>query len=298
MEKNTICRIRSMTKPFVGTALLMLMEQELLSITNKVSDYIPSFDNEKSREITIEHLLTHTGGFEQPGYPGGPEDYENLQQLVDAVGTAGPTYTPGERFSYSDGGSSTLAYLVTLLSGMPVEDFIRSHILDPLSMSDTFCNLSEDDPRRPRVSCTYALTSTGEWFKYWDNFDPQVVPFFRGSGGIYSTTTDYSRFLAMWIDQGVSGSLRFLTPATVQQALTPSAQSTAAGSPYGFQWIIYDDPIFGHGGSDGTVAWADPENDLMILYFTQSRGNQTAREIIELVLEVLQLRTVPPIIRI
>jgi CubicO group peptidase (beta-lactamase class C family) len=286
MERNTICRIRSMTKPIVGTAILMLMEQERLSITDKVALYIPSFNNEKSREVTIEQLLTHTGGFEDPGYPGTAVDYGSLKELVDAVGTSGPTYTPGERFLYSDGGSSTLAYIVTVVSGMPVEDFIQTNILGPLGMVDSFCNLTEDDPRRSRVSCTY-WQNAGEWVKYWDNHDPQVVPFFRGSGGIYSTTTDYARFLTMWVDEGISGSMRFLTPGTVRQALTPSPQSIEGNFPYGFQWSIYDEPTFGHSGSDGTLAWADPVEDLMIFYFTQSRRNNTTGEIVNIVLEAL-----------
>ena len=286
MERNTICRIRSMTKPIVGTSILMLMEQEKLLITDKAAQYIPSFNNEKSGEVTIEQLLTHTAGFEDPGYPGSAADYGSLKELVDAVGFAGPTYTPSERFIYSDGGSSTLAYIVTIVSGMPVEDFIQANIIDPLGMADSFCNLTEDDPRRSRISCTYRQ-SAGGWVKYWDNHDPQVLPFFRGSGGIYSTTTDYARFLTMWVDEGISDSMRFLTPSTVRQALTPYPQSIEGNYPYGFQWTIYNDSIFGHSGSDGTLAWANPAEDLMIFYFTQSRGNDTTGEIVSVVLEAL-----------
>jgi CubicO group peptidase (beta-lactamase class C family) len=136
--------------------------------------------------------------------------------------------------------------------------------------------LTEGDSRRPRVSCTYA-GGKGKWRKYWDNSSPQAVPYFRGSGGIYSTTADYARFMAMWMDRGEAGSQRFLQPETIQLALTTSPLSDGGDNGYGYQWQVHKKtPLtFGHGGSDGTLAIAIPEEDLIFLYFTQSRGNRT-----------------------
>ncbi len=287
MAKHTICRMRSMTKPYVGTSILMLAELNRLSLSDRVSKYLPSYRNEKCESITIQQLLTHTGGFEQPGYPFGPRFYKNLDSLVVKIGALGPRWEPGERYNYSDAGSSTLAYLVTIISGRPVESFIQENILDKLGMSDTFCNLGEEDPRRPQVSCTYS-GGKGKWRKYWDNSSPQVVPYFRGSGGMYSTTTDYARFLAMWMDKGRTATQKFLTDETVEQALKPAALSKNGDWGYGYQWeIIRETPlVFGHGGSDGTMALAIPEDDLIFLYFTQSRGNTTRRQMRSLFFEV------------
>jgi CubicO group peptidase (beta-lactamase class C family) len=277
MEKNTICRIRSMTKPIVGTAILMMAEDGKLAVSDKVSKYISAFDNEKCREITIEQLLYHTGGFEQPGYPGWATAYSNLQGIVDAVANAGPSYTPGERYSYSDGGSSTLAAIVTEVSGAAVEDFIQTRLFDPMKMNDSFCVLDDEDPRRPRISCTYRIDETSRtWVKYWDNHNPPQLTYFRGSGGVYSTTTDYAKFLNMWMHQGEWENQRYLQVSTVEQAFTPSRQSISAHYPYGYHWALFNDGVFGHGGSDGTLAIASPTNDLLVLYFTQSRGNSTS----------------------
>jgi len=287
MEKNTICRLRSMTKPFVGTSILMLSEQGKLALSDRVAKYFPSYKNEKCQNITIEQLITHTGGFKQPGYPWGPNFYKDLKSLVETIGKSGPSFAPGERYVYSDAGSSTLAYIVTEISEMPVEDFIQKNILDKLGMSNTFCNLTEDDPRRSAVSCTYS-GGKGTWNKYWDNSSPQAVPYFRGSGGIYSTTTDYARFLAMWMDEGSAGSRQFLKSETVKQALTPSDLSKNGNGGYGFHWEIYkkSELVFGHRGSDGTLAIAAPQKDLMFLYFTQSRGNKTVSEMLYLFFDV------------
>jgi len=286
MEKNTICRVRSMTKPFVGTSILMLMEEGKLSLNDKASKYLPDFDNEECREITIEQLLKHTGGFEQPGYPGWAGNYNNLLEIVHALANAGPTYTPGTQFFYSDGGSSTLAAIITVVSGMPVEDFIQTKIFDPLEMDDSFCILTEDDPRRSRISCTYS-GSTRNWTKYWDNNDPPQVPFFRGSGGIFSTVSDYGIFLAMWMNNGYWNSTRFLDSTTVQMALEPSPESLSADYPFGMHWQIYNDPVFSHTGSDGTLGSADPSKELLVLYFTQSRGNETLYRISGVINSVL-----------
>jgi CubicO group peptidase (beta-lactamase class C family) len=286
MEKNTICRVRSMTKPFVGTAILVLYEQGKLLLSDRASKYISAFDNEKCHEITIEQLLKHTAGFTQPGYPGWASDYNNLQEIVEAVAQAGPTYPPHTKYSYSDGGSSTLAAIVTEVSGMPVEDFIQTKIFVPLGMKDSFCILNENDPRRSRISCTYSGESNN-WVKYWDNNDPPQVPFFRGSGGIYSTVSDYARFLEMWMNYGTWNSIHFLDSLTVKMALTPSTQSLVAHHPYGLHWRIYDDPVFSHTGSDGTLGSADPSKDFLVLYFTQSRGNSTLGYISDVVANIL-----------
>jgi CubicO group peptidase (beta-lactamase class C family) len=170
---------------------------------------------------------------------------------------------------------------------MPAEEYIQTHILDKLDMDDTACNMFQDNPLRPRVSSTYRRMQN-RWFKYWENTRPQAVPYFRGSGGMYSTTTDYARFLALWMDKGKSENQRLLSPETVQAALTTSALSRNNDQGYGYQWQVFSESegVFGHGGSDGTLAMAFPRDDLMLLCFTQSRGGKTISEIRSLFLEV------------
>ena len=287
MQTDTICRMRSMTKPFVGTSILMLAERGKLGITDKVSKYVPSFRNDKCRDITIEQFLTHTGGYDQPGYPGGPNFYPDLAALVEKIGEIGPTHTPGIRYNYSDAGSSTLAYIVSEVSGIPADEFIRKNIIDPLGLEDTDCNMFKDNPLRPRVSSTYRRMGKN-WMKYWVNTMKQAVPYFRGSGGMYSTTLDYAKFLAMWMDRGESGGKRFLSPEMVERALTPSPLSIGGDEGYGCQWQIFrkSEGVFGHGGSDGTIAIAFPKGDLMFLCFTQSRGGSAVSQMRSLFFEV------------
>ena len=103
--------------------------------------------------------------------------------------------------------------------------------------------------------------------------------------GFYSTTADYARFLAMVMDGGVVDGTQLLSKAAITRMLTPVSKSTIptgfAGlrSSYGQLMHLYhkDGEViaFGHSGSDGTYAWAWPARDLMVLYFTQSRGSIT-----------------------
>jgi len=296
MGKNSIFRIRSMTKPIVGTAVLMLADQGKLELKDPVARYLPSFDNDLSRNITITQLLYHSGGFSDPGYPKSLNDYRNLREAVDALGVKGPETEPGSSFVYSDGGSATLGALVAEVSGMPVEGFIEKYLLDPLGMDDTLTFLSRDDPRRLRVSSTYETSDNREGFqKYWDSTDPQKLPFFRASGGIYSTPVDYAKFLSMWMDKGRTEGVRFLSQKMIDQALSPGSIPQ-----YGMHWNLLwedsdrDDDItaralsgFGHLGSDGTLAFAFPEKDIMILYFSQSRGGSTPMDFLKTVREHL-----------
>ncbi len=295
-ERNTICRIRSMTKPFVGTAILMLAEAGELSLEDPVSKHIGSFDNERSSGITIRHLLTHTGGFTQPGYPEPLRSYDGLRDAVDAVGEAGPQNPPATEWIYSDAGSATLGAIVAQVSGMPAEEFIRREIVEPLDLNDTFLNLTDDSPLRPRVASTYQRAPSGSFRKYWDSSSPQVMQFFRASGGMYSTTSDYARFLQLWMDHGTLDSVQLLSPETVSSALEVAPLSREV-HPYGFQWQIFAPaetgatanlPTFGHGGSDGTLAWAIPDLQVIVVYFTQSRGGDTSQQIRDIVERALR----------
>ena len=297
MRARTICRIRSMTKPFVGTAVQLLVEDGRLALDDAVADHLPSFDHDAAAAITVRQLLHHEGGFTQPGYPADVTGYANLAAAVDAVGAAGPKHEPGTAFVYSDAGSATLGALVAAVSGKSCEEFIHARILTPLGLDDTLCNLAMDDPRRPRVASTY-IRRGAEFNKYWDREQPQQMPFFRASGGMYSTTVDYARFLTAWIDASASASAvesadappTLLGRSAARAALQPSAHTRDRAFGYGQHWQVFrarpgapfrtgeQRPLFGHGGSDGTFAIADPERDWIACYFTQSRGNRTIPE--------------------
>jgi CubicO group peptidase (beta-lactamase class C family) len=290
MPINTLFNIRSMTKPVVGMAIQVLADEGSLSLEDRVADYLPAFDNERSGDITIEHLLTHRSGLPMSMIVASFDEYDSLRMLADAAGELGPDFEPGSAFRYSDAGFDVLGALVEVVSGVPLQQFIQGHILAPLGMTETVTLVQAGDPRRDRIASLYYGTR-GEWNRIWSPEEEPLYPFAMGSQSLYSNPLDYARFLALWMDEGSVGDERLLSPKAARRALTPVSDSGLPGGfpdlrlDYGQAWLIYvpeDAPegdgqmaLFGHSGSDGTWAWAWPDQDLMVLYFTQSRGQGT-----------------------
>ena len=283
LKTNSIYRIRSMTKPFIGTAILMLYEDARLKLDDPVSNYLPSFKNEKSGEITIKECLLHKAGFEQTDMPAGYWETGNLREAVDLLGKMGPPNEPGQYFRYSDKNSATLGAIVCEITGKPVEAFIEERILKPLGMHSTFSHFHPDSSWAERMNSTYRYSGNG-FNKYWDNTQQQTTPFFRASGGLYTTTMDYARFLQFWMDKGVVGEGALLNKSTIDLAINPPDRTIQGSHGYGLHWELFPPipsdalPAFGHGGSDGTLAMAIPSKNLRILFFTQSRGTRAIGE--------------------
>ena len=287
MERNSIFCVRSMTKPLVGTAIQMLIEEGKLALDTPVKSVLPSFDGPETGKITVEHLLTHTGGLPLTTMSRPLTGYADIVEVAAEAAEKGPDFEPGSRFQYSDAGSDTLGAIVSKIAGMPVEQFVQRRILDPLGMKETLTLLGQDEAVRKRVPSAYS-GGTGSWTKHWEPSDPPIFPLFLTSQSLYSTIMDYARFLALWMDDGRAGDRRLISTEAVTRALEPANEIGFYPSGfdrlqayYGQQWMVYAEPVegapgkwvvFGHGGSDGTHAWVWPELDLMVLFFTQSRG--------------------------
>ncbi|MFB3785400.1 MAG: serine hydrolase domain-containing protein [bacterium] len=293
MERNTLFNIRSMTKPVTGAAAQILIDEGRLSLEDPVSTYIPGFLNGRSAEATIDQLLTHRSGLPLSILTR-LDEYSSLYDMANAIGEKGPQFSPGTKFWYSDAGSEALGAVGEVASGMGLEAFVNQRLLGPLGMSDSFYQMPADDPRWERVASDYA-SSQGEWIRFYKPGGKSMYPFAWGSQSLYSTPADYAKFLAMWMDRGLAlNGQRILSADAVTRTLAPVSAMTQLNSnapmPSGFPGlnvfygrlaIVYmeraasspQNPIvIGHSGSDGTWAWAWPELDLIVLYFTQSRG--------------------------
>src|SRR5688572_2689737 len=127
MEKDTMFRMASNTKPVIGTAVSILVERGKLKYDDPVRKYIPTFDNYQSGFIQVRHLLTHTSGFRinslfiQPYLPN-----PTLQGEVARFGPVGAAVIPGSSYSYSNPGFNTLGALIEIASGQPLETFLRN----------------------------------------------------------------------------------------------------------------------------------------------------------------------------
>ncbi len=286
LEVDAVYCVRSMTKPLVGTAIQMLIDEGRLGLDTPVSTILPIFKRPETAKITVEQLLTHTAGFPFTTLSKALIDYPDLA-AVAAEATTKLIFEPGTRFEYSDAGSDTLGAIVAKLTGAPAEAFIQKRILDPLGMEDTFPLLGNNPQLRRRIPSAYS-GGTGSWTKHWQPTNPAIFPIFLTSQSLYTTTSDYARVLALWLDKGRFGDQNLLSPEAITRALAPAQRMEHYPSQfgdldlfYGQQWMVHAQALdngtwqlrlFGHDGSDGTHAWAWPELDLMVLFFTQSRG--------------------------
>ena len=296
MEKNSRFNLRSMTKPLTGAAAQILIDEGKLGLEDKVSKYLPGFRNEKSGDITVRQLLTHRSGLPLTILTSQAEmiKHGSLASVANATGERGPQFEPDEKFWYSDAGTEVLGAVVEAAAGMPLQEFVTDRLLKPLGMTNSRYIIGDQPVNDAAVVSLYS-GGRGAWKRYWKPGDNPFYPFALGSQSLYGTPQDYARFLALLMDRGTAGDTRLLSEEAVERILKPASRMSTLGSDtvmptgfphlevhYGQMAVLYlkengEEPrepeIFGHTGSDGTYAWAWPEHDLMVLFFTQSRGS-------------------------
>lgn len=295
MERNTMFRMASNTKPLISTSVAILAERGKLRYADPVRKYIPSFDNYKSGFITIDQLLSHTSGFRintlflEPYLSPSPEhpDAPTLQLEVARFGEVGAAVAPGTTYSYSNPGFNTLGAVIEIAAGKPLDVFLRDEIYRPLGMVDTYNHevAGKLDGNLSRMGAVYYTRKDGNWVAGWKPGDAAQVPFVRASGGLISTAWDYAIFLQTFLNGGSYGNVTLLKPETVKLMTTvhtPPIPGNAGG--YGYGWMLDGNGIYSHGGSDGTFAWVDPGRNIIGLVFTQTpRGANPTQKFMELV---------------
>ena len=294
MQKDAIFRIMSMTKPVVGVAVLMLVEEGKLRLTDPVSRFIPELQNLKvtvlnpegvaqptnaiaaplptrtvdaARTITVRDLLTHTSGLMSGGasasqvsqVPIGPG--ESLAVVVPRLKNVPLDFQPGTRWAYSaQYGFDVLARVVEVASGMPFDRFTKQRILEPLGMKDTFFYPATGNPRIASLyqSVNGQLRSQPEGA--WVN-----GAFFSGGGGLFSTTEDYLQFALMLMNGGQHDGKRLLSTRTVALMASAFAPDTlpgrAAGEGWGLSVRVVSDPAARNTFlSKGSFGWSGAYN--------------------------------------
>ena len=190
MEKDTIFRIYSMTKPITSVALMMLYEQGKFQLYDPVSKYIPEYGKtkvlnkvsylgqelvEQDSPMTIHHLLTHTSGLTygffmddsiEDMYRKSPfrDPSLNLEDKMKGMAELPLKFQPGTRWNYSIA-TDVCGYLVQVLSGMPFETFLQEKIFNPLGMVDTHFQVPEDKLNRFASLYQHNFKDNSAWFK-------------------------------------------------------------------------------------------------------------------------------------
>ena len=253
MRKDAIFRMASMSKPVTGVAILILMEEGKLRLTDPVSRFIPEFKNPKvailkttsgargaapatpgqpppapeiytvpaERELTIRDLMTHTNGLETGG-PGSREGARisprntssNLAAYVPTLGAVPLDFQPGSKWQYSAlSGIETLGRIVEITSGMTFDQFLQKRMFEPLGMKDTAFFPTDD--RMPRVVTLYERRPPAPLTRTDTPAWLATKTLFSGGGGLWSTAEDYMQFGQMLVNGGQLNGKRLLSPRTV-----------------------------------------------------------------------------------
>jgi len=279
MAKDTLFRMASNTKAVTAAAIMKLVEQDKVALSDAAKRWFPTFASGSAADITVQHLLTHTSGFTIDSLflrplTGPSEQHPDAPNLVlecARFGEVGPTAKPGTRYSYSNPGYNTLAGIVTIAGGEEFEAFCRRTLYDPIGMRDA--SNHEDRVDRKRMSAVMRRRANGTWRATWSIDSPATLPFVRGSGGMISTAVDYAKFGRVFLTGGLAGERRVLSAASVA-AMTRNQIPHIEGRRYGFGWVTAADGSFSHTGSDGTMVWCDPARDLVGMVLTQTQGNR------------------------
>ena len=288
-QLDTIVRLDSLTKPITAAAVLMLVDDGKLKLSDPVSKYIPAFENIRvgdgasipTRSITIHDLLTHTAGL--AGYS--PEvdalwDSDSNLEFANGIAALPLRHNPGEGFQYGNA-YEVLPAVVAQVSGLKFEEFVAARILRPLGMSDT--SFIVPNNKRDRYSSLYSKNESGELVIMSKPSDPETEKFASGGGGLKSTVKDFHKFATMLMNKGrydgreVLSAQAFdsMTKMQVNPNL-PGAWQGARGWGYGMA-VTYrakEDEFrsigsFGWNGGLGTMFFVDPEKKLIGIIFTQ-----------------------------
>jgi len=311
MTPETIFRIRSMSKPVTGVAMMQLWEQGKWKPEDPVTKFLPELANLKvatstdnldnlapaKRAPTMNEVMTHTAGFgyglsannavDRAYIANQPMEKKDLPALVKRVSEIPLLAQPGEKWSYSIAVDLQGA-IVEKISGKKFGDYLEQNIFSPLGMKDTGFWLTEAE--RPRFATVYQRNATTG---AWDVFpDPAARDFFlrpqaeSGGGGLTSTLHDYVRFSQMILNKGELDGKRILKPETVNYMMQNhigDLKGVFGGAGFGWGGAVKlaaptdaspaPAGTYDWFGIDGTWFWVDPVTNIGFVGMIQRRGN-------------------------
>ena len=316
MKKDDIFHIMSMTKPIVSLAAMILFEENRFMLDEPVSNYIPEFKNLQvldsinkdssfvatptRKPLTIRHLLTHTSGigygfiypnakiiYTKAGIPDSPSDLKGKQikmsEKMKILASMPLLHQPGERWTY---GLSTdmLGYLVEVISGQSLAEFVTQRILQPLQMNDTHFGLPKE--KENRLASVYYDNGKGGIGEYpkadRENLIQGGRVYFSGGSCLVSTAMDYLKFAQMLLNGGELNGTRIVSRKTVELMTTNHIGGlviSAYGEKFGLGFSVPSEQSgyknlgasnsFGWGGALTTNFWFDKKEGIAAVLMTQ-----------------------------
>ena len=317
MTRDAIAQIYSMTKPVTGVALMTLWEQGKFRLDDPLAMYLPEFATMQvlsgrdasgkaiyraaTRQITVRDIMRHTAGFsyamrttaaDSLFVAAAPLNLDNdLTEFGHRLATVPLLFEPGAEWSYSVG-VDVQALLIEKLSGVPFTTYVRTHVLEPLGMTETAW--TQPAQRMPRVAAMYQKGSGGALNRVPDVQARAMIDgthrMTMGGAGIAAPIDDYMRFARMLLGGGALGNVRVLKTSTIRLMATdqldpqiterfflPGKGSVGFGFDFAVRKTQPRDSSENRGavgeffwdGAASTLFWVDPVNDLAAVFFVQ-----------------------------
>lgn len=267
MQASALMRLGSITKQFTSTAVLMLADEGKLALSDPMTKFFPDYPA-AGKNITIEHLLTHTSGIvsytSKRAWRSEAARKVGVQEMINGFKDDPLEFAPGSRYAYNNSGYFLLGALIEKLSGQPYAKFVEQRIFAPLGMTHTAYEGFET-AQGPRA--------TGHSPSMWGGFKASATlhmsqPY--AAGALVSTVDD----MAKW-DAAV-GSGKLLKPASWTRAHTPYTLADGTSTHYGYGWKmarVRGAIEIGHGGDiHGFTAYSLrlPEHKVYVALLTNA----------------------------
>ena len=270
--------LASITKPMTATALMHLVDHRELALTDPVRKFIPEFDGAERGRVTLHMLLTHSSGLPDML----PENEELRKQhapLSEFVARACRTpllFTPGTKVKYQSMGILLAAEIAQRVTKTPFPEFLRSRVFRPLLMSESSLGLGG---RAIPATAQCQVEGNDDWnwnSSYWRNLGSPW-------GGAHSTAENVGRFLRSFL----TADGRVVRPATAERMILN--QNAKLNEPWGIGFSVKPAGFgkrcsaesFGHGGSTGTLCWADPVSGACCVLLTTWPAGQSGKVLLK-----------------
>jgi CubicO group peptidase (beta-lactamase class C family) len=243
ITQRTLFHMASVTKPFVATSIVQLLEQKKLSLDDRVVKYLPYFEmkDERYATLTIRQFLTHSSGmpdvedhhWDEPEYDEGA-----LERFVRSLTDRELLFEPGEKFTYSNTAFEVLGDLIAKVSGQSFADYVKEHILLPLGMNDSSILIRDVDPAllaNGHVQEEGGKTRVTEHYAYNRRHGP--------SSTLYSNVADMSRWAIANMNRGELEGRRILDASSYELLWAPAVEVGVRDDRLvhvGLSWFLSD----------------------------------------------------------
>jgi CubicO group peptidase (beta-lactamase class C family) len=250
---RSLFHMASITKTFVATSIMQLVESGKIDLDSPVVKYLPYFRmaDERYKVITVRQMVTHTSGIPDVlDYEWNKPQYDEgaLERYVRSLSDVKLEFAPGERFEYSNMAFEILGDVIAKASGESFESYVQNHILTPLGMKDSTLLIKQADPKL--LAWGHELDENG------NPFPSKVYPYNRihsPSSDLHSNVLDMTRWAIANMNRGELGGVRVLSASTYDLMWKPSGEFGGKPSPVGISWFVDDyrgNKMVSHRGGD------------------------------------------------